>query len=114
MSSRKISAVRVTTASFPETVIHSPVPVLVEFSGPEGGLEKAWGALDVSRGDALRVARVDVEECPELPRVFGVGTFPALILFQNGYPLGLLAGETSAGELERWIDGFLVPKPAST
>ena len=55
----------------------------------------------------LRVARVDVEQRPELARRFGVDDVPALVLLKDRQAVARLDGRTSAPRIEQMLEPHL-------
>lgn len=51
----------------------------------------------------LRVARVDVEESPELARALEVNEIPTLVLVKERKPVARLEGRASAPQIEKTI-----------
>jgi thioredoxin len=52
----------------------------------------------------LRVAKVDIDQAPDLASRFGVRGIPTLILFRDGKPVGSRVGLQSKDALARWIE----------
>jgi thioredoxin 2 len=59
------------------------------------------------RATALRVAKVNTDEQPELAGRFGIRSIPTLILFRQGREIARQAGAVDAASLSRWLDHAL-------
>ena len=59
--------------------------------------------------DRLRVARVDVDERPDLAERFAVREIPTLVLVKDSKAVARIDGRTSAPKIERMLEPFLPP-----
>jgi thioredoxin-like negative regulator of GroEL len=57
----------------------------------------------------LRVARVDVEERPDVAERFGVDEVPTLVLMKDKQVVDRLEGRATAPRIERMIEPYLEP-----
>jgi thioredoxin 1 len=55
----------------------------------------------------LRVAKVDIDQAPDLASRFGVRGIPTLMLFRDGKPVGSRVGLQSKDALARWIESHV-------
>lgn len=101
----------VTTLAFPETVIASPLPVVVDFHaawcGPCALLAPVLEELAEEFAGRLAFVKVDVDAEPALAKSFGIRSLPSLIFYQGGHPRELIAGMKGKADLRRWIEGHL-------
>ena len=89
----------VTTLSdttFDEAVSASDAPVLVDFwaewCGPCKMIAPILEEIAEERGDAVTIAKLNVDEAGDIARRFEVMSIPTLILFQNGEPVKRIVG----------------------
>ncbi len=98
----------ITKENFNEEIVVSDLPVLVDFWAPwcvycrriAPVLDRMADNLD---GQVV-IAKIDVDEQPELAAQFSVETIPALFLFQNGEPGEKLVAPSSQAQIEAWMD----------
>ena len=86
-------------------------PLLVFFcsarSGPARRMESLLAHLARKERARLRVARVDVEERPEVAERFGVEEVPTLVLVKDKRVVDRLEGRATAPRIERMIEPHL-------
>ena len=82
-----MSTVMVTDSSFSDSVLNSDKPVLVDFwaewCGPCKAIAPALEEMAQSMGDRVTVAKVNIDEYPQIAQQYGVRGIPTLILFQG-------------------------------
>lgn len=82
------TTIPVTTERFAEKVLGSDKPVLVDFWAdwchPCHHLAPILEELAAEKSEELVVAKVNVDEDPELAEQYGVNAFPTLKLFRDG------------------------------
>jgi len=92
-------------------VVENGEPVLLFFSSASSGPARRMDSLvaHIARKERkhLRVARVDVNERPDLAGRFHVAAAPALVLVQNGRVLERIEGRSSAATIARMLDSHL-------
>ena len=88
--------IHVNDANFAQEVLGADRPVLVDFwadwCGPCHTVAPAVDAIADERSDALRVAKLNVDDDPYTGQQYGVLSIPTLILFEDGRERGRLVG----------------------
>ena len=97
-----------TDATFDETVKGSATPVVVDFwaewCGPCKMIGPALEELAEEYDGKLIVAKVNVDENPNLPAQFGVRGIPALFMFKDGEVISNRTGAAPKASLKGWIE----------
>ena len=106
-----MATVPVTDATFDAEVRNSPVPVVVDFwaewCGPCRMIGPALEELSAQYGGKVKIAKVNVDENPEMAASLGVRGIPALFLFKDGQVVSNRAGAAPKAALQSWIDSAL-------
>ena len=101
----------VTNATFDETVLSAPHPVLVDFGaewcGPCVAVAPVIPGLALEYADRLTVATVDVDSDPQLAARYGVRSLPTVMLVEGGAVRRVLVGARSGQEYRAAIDDVL-------
>ncbi len=91
--------------SFHNLVIHSPLPVVLEFWSPECSfcmkMAKVLDALASEMSGRCRVVRMNVLENHYTPNNFGVTGIPAFFRIEDGKVVGRAEGAMSKGRLKK-------------
>lgn len=61
---------------------------------------QSWKSLSTEVGDAVKIAKVNVDENPESASRFGVMSIPTLIFFKDGQPVDKVVGLNSKDALK--------------
>ncbi len=103
-----MATVAVTDATFDEEVRNSDIPVIVDFwaewCGPCKQIGPALEELAVEYEGKLKIAKVNVDENPNSPAMFGVRGIPTLFMFKNGEVISNKVGAAPKAMLKSWID----------
>lgn len=101
------NTVKVDVSNFQVEVIESETPVVVDFWAAWCGPCKMIGpSLEEIAGDMagkVKVAKLNVDENPELAAQFGVRSIPTLAIFKDGKVASLKVGTAPKAALSSWI-----------
>ncbi|MEN9675356.1 MAG: hypothetical protein RIS76_1252 [Verrucomicrobiota bacterium] len=85
--------------NFDSTLANSSTPVLVDFwaewCGPCKMLTPVLEEIALEQAGKVVIAKVNIDESPELALRFGITSIPTLIVFQNSQPVRTLNGVQS-------------------
>jgi thioredoxin 1 len=100
-----------TDSTFDEEVKSSEQPVLVDFwaewCGPCKMLAPTLDQISQDYGGRLKIAKLNVDDCPETAARFQVMSIPTLILFKDGEASLRIVGAKGKGQLVQEIDPFV-------
>jgi thioredoxin 1 len=104
--------VNLSTSTFDETVAGSGKPVVVDFwaewCGPCKLISPILREIAAEQGDKITVAKVNVDDNPDLAMRYNVMSIPTLLVFDGGEVHKRLVGAKGKTQLLQELDEFLV------
>ncbi len=101
-----VGTVKVTEGNFDDQVLKSDVPVLVDFFAEWCGPCHVQAPIldELAREiDKAKIAKVDVDENPQLATRYGIRSLPTLLVFKNGEEAARHEGVASKEQLKRLL-----------
>jgi len=103
--------VTLTTSTFDETVASSSTPVVVDFwaewCGPCKMIAPILGEIAQENEGNITIAKLNVDENPDLAMRFNVMSIPTLLVFKDGAVAKRLVGAKGKGALLQELQEFL-------
>jgi thioredoxin 1 len=108
---------KVTDQSFPADVLNAPGPVVVDFwaewCGPCKQIAPALEEISQELGGKVTIAKLNIDENPNVPTKYGVRGIPTLMLFQNGQVVATKVGALPKSKILEWINQSIGVRAAS-
>ena len=106
-----MATVKVDKNTFQASVLDSAEPVVVDFwaewCGPCKMIGPALEDISVELGGKVKIAKLNIDENPEIAAQFGVRSIPTLMLFKAGAVADIKVGAAPKTALAHWISGNL-------
>ncbi len=98
-------------ATFDESVGGSELPIVVDFwaewCGPCKMIAPALEEIASEQSGRLTVAKLNVDDNPDVARRFDVMSIPTLLVFKGGEPVKRLVGAKGKGQLLQDLSEFI-------
>ena len=103
-----MSILNVEDKNFKEKVLDAKKPVLCDFwaewCGPCKQISPILSELAEDYKEKILIAKVNIDENPEVPSKYGIMSIPTLILFKNGHSVASQIGVVQKDSLSKWLD----------
>lgn len=104
-----MATVKTDNSTFQADVLDASEPVVVDFwaewCGPCKMIAPALEEISGEMGGKIKVAKVNIDENPELATQYGVRSIPTLLIFKNGEVADMKVGAAPKTALSSWITG---------
>jgi thioredoxin 1 len=101
----------VTDTTFAAEVLESSVPVLVDYWAEWCAPCRMIGPLldqsAASYAGRLSLAKINIDDNPQVPSRYHVRSIPTLMLFKGGQPVATQVGAVSKAQLQAFIEANL-------
>ena len=103
-----MAIVNITNANFKEEVLDSDKKVLVDFWAPWcGPCRMVSPIVDeiAQENSAIKVAKINIDEQPQLASQYGVMSIPTLLVFENGDVVDKAVGARNKSFILQMLEG---------
>ena len=103
-----MAIVNITNANFKEEVLDSDKKVLVDFWAPWCGPCRMVSPIvdEIAEENAtVKVAKINIDEQPQLAAQYGVMSIPTLMLFENGDVVDKAVGARNKSFILQMLEG---------
>jgi thioredoxin 1 len=101
----------VTDQNFATDVLGASGPVLVDFwaewCGPCRMIAPALEEISNDLGEKVTVAKLNIDENPDIPARYGVRGIPTMLLFKDGQPVAQKVGAAPRSQIQQWLESNL-------
>lgn len=103
-----MSTTPVSDTNFDSDVLKSSEPVVVDFwaewCGPCKQIGPALEEISGEMSDRLKVAKLNVDESPNLAAKYGIRSIPTLMIFKDGEVVTMKTGALPKTKIVEWIE----------
>lgn len=103
-----MSIKNVSDDEFDATVLQSSKPVVVDFwaewCAPCKLIAPVLEEVDNELGEKIDIAKVNIDDNPQVPSTYGVRGIPTLMMFKDSELVSSRVGALSKAQLSEWIN----------
>ncbi len=104
-----MATVKIDSSNFDSDVLNSDTPVVVDFwaewCGPCKMIAPSLEEISNEMGDKVKIAKVNMDENPDIAAKYGVRSIPTLLMFKGGEPVAIQVGAVPKNKISSWISG---------
>ncbi|MAW88535.1 MAG: thioredoxin [Phyllobacteriaceae bacterium] len=104
-----MATVKIDKSNFQSDVLGAAEPVVVDFwaewCGPCKMIAPALDEIAGEMAGKIKIAKVNIDENPELAAQYGVRSIPTLMIFKGGEVADMKVGAAPKTALSSWISG---------
>ena len=104
-----MATVKVDKNNFAADVLQSAEPVVVDFwaewCGPCKMIGPSLDEISNEMAGKVKIAKLNIDENPEIAAQFGVRSIPTLMMFKGGEVADIKVGAAPKTALSHWISG---------
>nr|WP_295466425.1 thioredoxin [Mesorhizobium sp.] len=104
-----MATVKVDKNNFAANVLQSAEPVVVDFwaewCGPCKMIGPSLDEISNEMAGKVKIAKLNIDENPEIAAQFGVRSIPTLMMFKGGEVADIKVGAAPKTALSHWISG---------
>ncbi len=102
-----MATVKTDTGNFDSDVLNSDTPVVVDFwaewCGPCKMIAPSLEEIANEMDGKVKIAKVNMDENPDLAAKYGIRSIPTLLMFKDGEPVAIQVGAAPKNKLSDWI-----------
>ncbi|QPC86107.1 thioredoxin [Mesorhizobium sp. NBSH29] len=102
-----MATVKVDSKNFQTDVLNSAEPVVVDFwaewCGPCKMIAPSLEEISAEMGGKVKIAKLNIDENPELAAQYGVRSIPTMMIFKGGEVADIKVGAAPKTALASWI-----------
>lgn len=104
-----MATITIDNNNFEDGVLKAAEPVVVDFwaewCGPCKMIAPALEEISAEMGGKVKIAKVNIDENPEIAAQYGVRSIPTLMVFKGGEVADMKVGAVPKSALSSWISG---------
>jgi len=102
-----MTTIKVDNSNFDTHVLAAPTPVVVDFwaewCGPCKMIAPALEEIATDMAGEVTIAKINIDDNPDLAARFGVRSIPTLLMFKDGEVVNNMVGAAPKSRLSDWI-----------